>query len=552
MSDLPSPLLPDEETSVLPEVQTSPKNHKRTLLRGGVAVVAITAVAGLGYATWTGYLPNPFLKCPTPEQFLAALTSITSAETTIVTHAAIQPLQPGVTPLDFSLFGSESDNQKMLVLAQFSHLLPSDLDLNLAVTSSFTKTQNDHTNEETHIAGTYSGNNITAKIDITTRTVDGVTYIKPDAIPLPLPLFDLQTLKGKWIDITSQSEHHSVFTYVSSFETDTVEDTPEEQTDPQAELLALLQQAIADEAIIFSVPERITYEKDRAWHVEAVVDGGKLRETVLALGEKRKELFPDITQYTIFTDSFLEASAKERAKDIYRELFSHVTLSALLNNDASPLVLRFSTQLAPKSTNELFQNRQLSIDTEIGFTSINTPQALTAPENALTSDETAALLTGTDPQDALSKYQQANVEDLQTALALYKWNHEAYPASLDALLGIEDKTRKVTYIPTDIFTENAYDYTPTDDGYTLRYEMPEGETQGNTLFSYDATVTGTNTATELFFSEEGAKISDRDEDGISTYDEVKTYKTSDDASDTDGDGYTDKAEIDSGHNPNGI
>ena len=565
MSELPSPSLPEMSAmptpepivtqNMAPEPHPAQRGGKRILLIGGAVVVGMGTLCGLGYAAWAGYLPSPLMKRPTPEQLFAALSAMNSAQTTVDVHFTLEPREEDVEPLDFSLFQEEADNKdtsSVPAFADVAQMLPSDLDLNLSITSSFTK-EDEAADQETHIAGTYTGNNISANINLTMRTVEGTTYVKPDAIPLPIPIFDMSALEGKWINFDTESDDREVFEYTSTFgdlNEEMIEENEEEEvTDTQAELFALLQQGMSDGAIIFSIPERITYNEERAWYTEAVINGEKLRETVINIGKNRETLFPNVNEYSLFTDEFLESSAKERAKDIYKEMFKRMELSATINDDGSPLMIAFSTRLAPKLEEDVLKDRQITFETEIHFNSINTPITLTAPEDAISTDEAIGLLMGTDPDENLADEQRASISDIQSALSMYMWESDAYPETLEMLLGVEDEYKKVLQIPNDIFTEKAYEYELTESGYTLRYTMPEA---ANDEFSfYDLTVEGVNTATELLFSEEGAKRTDEDEDGISLYDETVTYGTSDDNEDSDGDGYGDKAEIDGGYNPAG-
>ncbi len=562
MSELPSPSLTEMSTSeslttqnTAPEPHPAQRGKNRFILIGGAIIVGVGALCGLGYAAWAGYLPNPLMNRPTPEQFFTALTTIKSTETTIDVHLALEAQESDVEPIDFSLFEGQSNEEGgylISTLAETSKMLPSDLDFNLSVTSSFTR-ENEKADQETHIAGTYTGNNISANIDLTTRTVGGVTYVKPDAIPLPIPLFDMSVLEGKWINLDTASDDREVFEYTSiseDFDEEIVKENEEEEVvDLQIELFTLLKQGVSDGAIIFSVPERVTYNKERAWYTEAVIDGEKFRETVINIGENRKTLFPNVTEYSLFTDEFLESSAKERAKDIYKEMFKRMELSATINDDGSPLMIAFSTRLAPKLEEDILKDRQITFETEIHFNSINTPITLTAPEDAISTDKAIGLLMGTDTKKDLADEQRTSISDIQSALSIYMQEKNEYPETLEMLIGVQDEYKKVIQIPIDILTEKIYEYETTESGYTLRYTMPEAV---NDEFSfYDLTVEGVNTATELFFSEEGAKLEDYDEDGVSAYDEAVTYGTSDYLNDSDFDGFDDKSEIDGGYNPNG-
>lgn len=562
MSELPSPSLPEISAmpkpepivtqNIAPEPHPAQRGGKRILLIGGAAVVGIGALCGLGYAAWAGYLPNPLMKRPTPEQLFAALIAINSAKTTIDVHFSLGEREEGVEPLDFSIFEEqtgEEDESSIPTLTSAAQILPSDLDLNLSITSSVAK--GDKTaDQETHFAGTYTGNNISANIDLTVRTVEGVTYVKPDAIPLPIPIFDMNALEGKWISFGEEAKDREIFNYIALSEEETVEEKEETPVNLDIELFALLKQGAEDGAIIFSVPERITYSETRAWYTEAVIDGEKLRETIISMGENREALFPEITEYTLFTDDFLESSRKERAKDIYREIFKRTELSATINDDGSPLMIALATRLAPKFARENnLTDRQITLETKIHFNDINAPVNLTAPEDAISTKEALSLLLGRSAEENIANKQKESVSDLRSALTLYQTENGTYPETLEELIGTENGFKEVVQIPLDLLTEQAYVYERTESGYTLRYTMPE--TTEDIFSGYDLAVEGINTATELLFSEEGAKLTDEDEDGISLYDETVTYGTSDYSEDSDGDGYGDKIEIDGGYNPAG-
>lgn len=561
MPELPSPSLPEmpaiptQETlttqNTAPEPHPTQHRGKRLLLIGGAAVVGIGALCGLTYAAWAGYLPNPLMKRPTPEQLFAALIAINSAETTIDVHFSLGEREESIEPLDFSLFEDQADKKNGYSTPAFTsaaQMLPSDLDLNLSITSSFTR-EDEAADQETHFAGTYTGNNVSANLDLTVRTVKGVTYVKPDAIPLPIPIFDMSALEGKWVSFGKETKDREVFSYINSLK-EVVEEENETPVNLDRELFTLLKQSAEDGAIIFSVPERVTYNETRAWHTEAVIDGEKLRETILSMGENRETLFPEITTYTLFTDEFLENSGKERAKDIYREIFKRTKLSATINDNGSPLMIAFATRLAPKFARENNRtDRQITFETEIHFNNINTPVNLTAPKDAMSTNEAISLLMGTSAEESLADEQRDSVSDLRSALAMYQKENGMYPETLEELIGTKNELKEIVQIPPDLLTEQAYVYRQTENGYTLRYTMPE--TTERTFSNDSLTITGVNTATELFFSEEGAKRTDEDEDGISLYDETVTYGTSDRKKDSDGDGYGDKAEIDGGYNPNG-
>lgn len=571
MPELPSPSLPEMQNT--PEQNTvpnpalttttiplsTPHHNKHMVFIAGATCVAIGAIIGLSYAAWSGYLPNPLTERPTAEKLIASLEALQSAKTTTTLRFALEPQSNNVTPLDFSLFQSNEAGETDSTTSSpgrnplmFIDMLPSDLELNLNIDSSFTKTTETAANETTRFTGTYTGNNITANLDLSTRTIDGTTYIKPDAIPLPIPIFDLNTLKGKWINLSKKEDGRNVFEETNRITSEnTNKNTEEEKPNVLNELFVLIEQGVKDGAIIFSVPERSTYNGERVWKTEAVIDGEKLRDTIISIGKNQETLFPNQKKFTIFDTDFLLSISKERAKDIFRELFARTTFSALINDESNPISLSFSTSIAPKLEDDALKNRQVTLEATINFTHLNETITVETPENALSVSEAGALLMRKTLESVRIDDQKNTIEDLREALEIYAQEHGTYPEELNDLLGLEGRLKKVVNIPLDIITEKPYVYEKTDTGYKLQYEMPESENEVFSDFGKSKIVTGTNTATDKLFSEEGAKITDNDNDGIYEYDEEMLYGTSDQMDDTDSDGYDDKTEIDGGYNPNG-
>lgn len=553
MSELPVPTLPEVPAqpayevplarTEVPTPHPAQRSKKRIVLIGGSLIVGIGALCGLGYAAWSGYVPNPLTPRPSIDQVIAALEEITTARIDTSLHLFIAPKDADVSPLDFSLFtqAASDDEHASFVASTVLSLIPGDLDLAADITSTFSREDRD-TDNEVRLAGTYTGNNVTANIDLTTRSVDGSTYVKPDAIPFPFPLFDFTQLKDTWINISKKNSRK-----ISSIAPQTTSE--KNQPDIHAELLTLFTRGIEDGSIIFSVPMRVTHNEERLWKTTLVIDGEKLQSTIAALGEERSTLFPNTTTFALFTDDFLTTNGKERTKDIYRELFARTSLTLFINDDALPVALSFLTRIAPTFTKTELESQQITLDAQLTLLNINEPLTITAPEQSISTYQAGARLIGQSVEEIERSEQLSTIKDLQKALSAYYEIYTTYPERLDDLIGTElpSRTETVLQIPPDLLTQEPYPYTATSTTYALSYLIPEKE--GDDMSSYEI-IPGTNTATQDFLSEEYAKMADDDSDGLSAFEEL-LFNTSDTNPDSDSDGFSDKNEVDNGYNPAG-
>lgn len=182
-------------------------------------------------------------------------------------------------------------------------------------------------------------------------------------------------------------------------------------------------------------------------------------------------------------------------------------------------------------------------------------------------DEVERLLTGvTGEQQQLEKQLEA-VQDIRTGLAQYFVTNKSYPDSLNALLdkrpaltntiSMTDKnylSGTAETLPTSIYKGTKFNYTHTADNYTLEYTIikPAEEDSKDSLFGgsffADEVVDGQNTANKDVLSIEAESTKDYDQDGLTDLEETE-YGTSIYQADTDGDGYSDKEEIDGGYDP---
>lgn len=142
--------------------------------------------------------------------------------------------------------------------------------------------------------------------------------------------------------------------------------------------------------------------------------------------------------------------------------------------------------------------------------------------------------------------QTTNIASIRRALKAYFDDKAFYPSTLKDLEGYETKSYRVNTIPNDFFTNAPFGFEPNDKGYSLSYTLHF--TDGISEYTQKKYVDGVNTATATNLSVESATLVDYDVDGL-TLAQENDLGTSDRKADTDGDGFTDKQEVDGGFDP---
>lgn len=577
----------DLETPVMPPVPSTPlapvppmapppfnpqpqaiKSHRGVFI--AIAVIILLAIGAGATAAWKGWIYNPFSHGPTGPEIFTAFSSITSAHTITTINAGFEPRGANGEPIDFTVavpapkkssgavngaelggdFGDATEhNDSSSAFAApsvptFLRLIPGDLSFNLKLTSDWQKAET-LADTQTRIEGTYSANNIQAVLDLEVRRVGEKTYIQPTKIPLPIPVIDLTVLSNKWIDGDFKGSAISdVLDY--SFKKDSPEIVQTMPADVSTEAQEWMKEAYKNGGIAIGDAKRETLDGIKVWTYAISFNGEKIRAAFLTVADNRSRRIGD-QDYQIFTDKAIENMKDDAQSAVATAILDQLTGSASVRQDNNlPAAISFSVKIAPKTDNEKFQNKQISISVATSFSNINKPVGITAPEDAITFTQAMGLVTGKTQEEMNFDQQESAVRNLRTALKAYNTDKSMYPATLQDLLGYESKSFRVKTVPGDLFTNAPFGYQLTDKGYSLTYTIHF--TDGISEFTQKKYIDGVNTATAANLSEEAAALTDYDEDGLTTAQENE-IGTSDHKDDTDGDGFTDKEEVDGGFDP---
>jgi hypothetical protein len=263
-----------------------------------------------------------------------------------------------------------------------------------------------------------------------------------------------------------------------------------------------------------------TLHGQKAWDVQLNVDWKKLAETVSDLAykgdeKKRDQLVDSLSEFEENFNVHLVVAKKDMR-----------VLQVRFVDDADRLEMVFN--IKPLSSKDVH---------------------ITVPEKSLPLYEAIAILKKETPEARVRAEQLATVLYLQLVLKEYKRVHGMYPFHIEDLVGLDTVLGKVKQIPVDAYTNMPYRYqVPTDrQSFQLSYVM-QTEPANGTLGGYTRFVSGQNTLTPSEISLEASTRRDSDRDGLSDADE-QARGTNKLLPDTDGDGFTDKVEIDSHHDP---
>lgn len=554
--------------------QQHPEAKSRRVLFSVIALVVLLALGTGAAAMWKGLIPNPFSSAPSAPDVFAAFTQMTSAHTVTTINAGLEDRDANVEPIDFTVavpapktptppsatldqtdllanFGDKTElgNPTSAITAPsvptFLRLIPGDLSFNLKLTSDWQKAET-LADTQTRVEGTYNANNIEAKLEFEIRKVGDKTYINPAKIPLPIPIIDLTVLSDKWIDADFSSSSTGILSYTQKTSTTTTAAPTVLPADPEAELGAWMKEAYMNGGIILGKAQKGSLNGENVWTYAVSFDGAKVRDAFLAVANDRMNRIGDRT-YQIFTDKAIANMKDEAQSTIEIALLNAITGSiSIRQSDKQPAGISIAVKIAPKTDNEKFQNKQIHITINTAFSKINEPIVVAAPDSPISFQQAIGMISGKTQAEMDFDQDLDVVKDIRKALEAYYKEKATYPATLQDLVGYKSDSFTVKEIPNDIFTNAPFIYQLTDTGFNLTYtvQFPEGASS-SIQHQY---AEGANTATATNLSVEAATLKDFDKDGLNAAQE-NDIGTSDYKADTDGDGFTDKEEVDGGFDP---
>ncbi len=555
--DLPTPVLTSPEP--IPPSEATHRPQKAIVFAVVGSVVLLVAGSG-AVAAWKGWVTNPFAQAPSATEIFTAFSEMTSAHVVTTIEASIESREEGVEPIDFTVLGQKSTTTPTLntdsfgdssnssavpasaSVPAFFRMIPSDLTFNLNLTSDWQKKE-EGVDASTHVEGTYNANSISATVDLDVKRVAGEVFVRPEKIPLPMPIFDLTALSGLWIqaDFSGSSD---VYEY-KSLKTDDIEEDLE-PSDVWSEVRAWEKAAYDNGGLLVGEAVRESLDGENVWTYAVTFDGEKVREAYLAVADQRETLIGK-QKYRLFDDKSIEQAKKEEQSELAVEILKRFTASvSVRRSDGQPANITFRLRLAPKTDNPNFQDKQVTVQISSTFSNVNQPVVIEVPEEALSFREAIGRVEGKTEAEMDFDLQADYVKDLRKVLKEYEADRGAYPSTLEELNGFVSKSLSVKSIPNDVFTGQSFVYQVTEIGYALTYTMQF--TDGISSYERKKYVDGINTATEVHLSFEAQELADSDNDGLSAARESE-LGTSDRKKDTDGDGYDDKTEVDGGFDP---
>ncbi|MDD4901758.1 MAG: hypothetical protein PHE24_01345 [Patescibacteria group bacterium] len=219
-------------------------------------------------------------------------------------------------------------------------------------------------------------------------------------------------------------------------------------------------------------------------------------------------------------------------------------------------------------------------DSTLKLKNFNQPVTVEKPAASVTLAELLENTLGVARAKARDAKRVADIKQIQTALELYYDDNGRYPASFDLSGSGSLKSDTATYmyiLPANPeprtdggCPDENYSYSTDSAGtsYQLNYclggeaaGIPAGPNIATPSGISDRTTNGSahplNSGDTVSSSAPGNAQSDvdngqdSDQDGLTDWQETNIYHTDPNIADTDGDGYQDGAEVESGYNPNG-
>ncbi|MFA6601592.1 MAG: hypothetical protein WCT02_01890 [Candidatus Paceibacterota bacterium] len=383
---------------------------------------------------------------------------------------------------------------------------------------------------------------------------------------MPSMFFDISKLKDKWIKISASdlANYGSLF----SSQVDSTEgvDALKEKSREQANLFL----TIAD--------------RDQA----LVVKGSPVKESVHGYSAYRYNLeFNKDTLAKFYTDLTTEFKAKYADKSpipfdqatadylaspefdkVFQYLRDNTELTLWADSSGIPLQLRYSIRIVPDSKTKPSDN-EIKLALTFSLDKINKSITVDVPSSSMSLEDATIALTGQSKEQYKFQKQMSNISTIRYALENYKSEKKTYPASLALLT-----TTKSSYgssmilkaVPTDVYDNVDYSYVLKGSDFALSYqvELPK-YVAGNSvsgIYDYDYSssvrkvflkaISGTNTATSKYTSEQARLASAKDTDGDGLPDILEQYiGTNISKKDSDGDSYSDYDEVMGSSNPLG-
>ncbi len=343
-----------------------------------------------------------------------------------------------------------------------------------------------------------------------------------------LGFFDLAALKQKWIKAVPRDAYN---TWLGSL----LYRSRDESIDKRGALLLrqyqLILQLLQQEEVLQIVQEFPREKADgrNLYHYQVKMDRDKFANFYRRLTQAVEQEFGDqaIIKFDEETQRYLDS---DEFSQFYDTLDKNITLELWVDDQNFwPRKFAYTVRLVPPDTVPKLQDIQYRFTLTAGLDDINQPISIETPVDSITVDQAQVLLTGKSLEQVRLSRQQSQLRAIRNALQAYYIHTGNYPEDLTRLLKKvsqiparqdddqpENKFSSGSYelkrlqkkddpflqvIPQDIFTNQPYNYTSTNDSYQLKYtvQMPPKREDDISDYRYDFNqrlfVPGINTAT---------------------------------------------------------
>lgn len=559
------------------------KPKKYTGLIVGIILGVLMILGGGGaaaYAAMQGWIALPYNlfapKPPTMQEIEKAILGITSGTMTLSMDYTAQaktdgtviiPKFPEITKVSSTEMTTTETSELALSLKEaatdkYSQMF---MDAKLGLTAQASFKSGEEKDTQGNLKFTYQNSGMSLTFDSDYVYKEESFYLKLNAFPLPI--LDFSTLTGKWIHLTKKSADPSILygmgnddevtiweSTATSTENESVTSTDnlaQPAIDSQKEFTLIRDQLISKQALAIQSSQLITDTKGRrVWHLTLRLDPEKTIEALNVAFDQR----PAQEKYAILTDDFKTQIQNPEFKTWLATAMSAVTSEIDLDSKTFvPLQQVFHLRYATEASQKLATPKEFLVNISYQLDRVNQPITVEVPTDTIEPKKALQLLMGRTDDDVKFANQTSLITELRSALGYYKQEHQQYPDSLNQLIGLNSPydfmPERVVKIPNDLYTNQPFVYAVSADkkDFTLKYQLkftdgPESE------YLKDTYINGENTADVYSLSQEIDRTKDSDSDGLTDAEE-RIHKTSIYRADTDGDGFTDKQEIDGGYDP---
>lgn len=388
--------MPTDMSAVAPEMMRS--TGKRPWIWWVVGVLVVIGVGGGGYIAYSkGYLPLPFLS-PDAKTLFSRMTdslgTIKNAQYTLHLSLQTEPRASGAkSPFDNLNINSglsDADNGSLpaglLLFADpktIFQAFPSDAAFDGKVTAygESDRAVND-SNGLVKFDGSYAGGDMSFAVAAEVRKVGKDVYLTVSKFP-SLPFFDVETIKGKWIRLTSDDTSGILS------EAELQKTQSKETVDA---IKAVFQRALDGKFLTLDRPlAAATIAGQRTHHYRVAVHPDKLAGVYQATIDARKKTNQDVVG--------LEKTLAEINKPANVAALKRLAVSSTIEvwvDNANGLLrqVQLSIRLVPPAGNDRLKDKQFQLTFALTLEKINERVDVAKPGSSISATEAGRLLTG--------------------------------------------------------------------------------------------------------------------------------------------------------------